>query len=136
MRSRRSRRFGSVAAAIELSLGDEDTAKLRSIAQSRTEPARVERARILLAYRVGSVKTLPAAYVQAGRPASKRRCSRIETRIRQVSSMYLHNEGSGSHENGRLGAAASKEIGAESGAGSLAREKRDHFLWLHEPSDD
>src|ERR1700722_16086218 len=38
--------------AIELSLGDEDTAKLRSIAQSRTEPAsRVERARILLAYR-------------------------------------------------------------------------------------
>jgi hypothetical protein len=38
--------------AIELSLGDEDAAKLRSIAQSRTEPAsRVERARILLAYR-------------------------------------------------------------------------------------
>jgi transposase len=35
-----------------LSLGDEDTAKLGSIAQSRTEPAsRVERARILLAYR-------------------------------------------------------------------------------------
>ena len=35
-----------------MSLGDEDTAKLRSIAQSRTEPAsRVERARILLAYR-------------------------------------------------------------------------------------
>jgi len=41
--------------AIELSLGDEDTAKLRSIAQSRTEPAsRVERARILLAYREDS----------------------------------------------------------------------------------
>jgi len=38
--------------AIELSLRDEDTEKLRSIAQSRTEPAsRVERARILLAYR-------------------------------------------------------------------------------------
>jgi hypothetical protein len=38
--------------AIELSLGDEDTAKLNSIAQSRTEPAsRVERARILLAFR-------------------------------------------------------------------------------------
>jgi len=39
--------------AIELSLGEEeDTAKLRSIAHSRTEPAsRVERARILLAYR-------------------------------------------------------------------------------------
>ena len=38
--------------AIELSLGDEDRAKLRSMAQSRTEPAsRVERARILLAYR-------------------------------------------------------------------------------------
>jgi transposase len=38
--------------AIELSLGDEDRAKLRSIAQSRTEPAsRVERARILLGYR-------------------------------------------------------------------------------------
>jgi transposase len=38
--------------AIELSLGEEDTAKLKSIAQSRTEPAsRVERARILLAYR-------------------------------------------------------------------------------------
>jgi hypothetical protein len=38
--------------AIELSLGDEDTAKLMLIAQSRTEPAsRVERARILLAYR-------------------------------------------------------------------------------------
>src|ERR1700724_1525268 len=38
--------------AIELTLGDEDTAKLRSIAQSRTEPAsRVERARILLPYR-------------------------------------------------------------------------------------
>jgi hypothetical protein len=37
--------------AIE-SLGDADTAKLRSIAQSRSEPARrVERARILLAYR-------------------------------------------------------------------------------------
>src|SRR3974390_56366 len=38
--------------AIELSLGDTDTAKLRLIAQSRTEPAsRVERARMLLAYR-------------------------------------------------------------------------------------
>ena len=38
--------------AIELSLGEADTAKSRSIAQSRTEPAsRVERARILLAYR-------------------------------------------------------------------------------------
>jgi transposase len=38
--------------AIELSLTDTDTAKLRSMAQSRTEPAsRVERARILLAYR-------------------------------------------------------------------------------------
>ena len=38
--------------AIELSLGDMDTAKLRSIAQSRTEKAsRVERARVLLAYR-------------------------------------------------------------------------------------
>src|ERR1700692_1727170 len=38
--------------AIELSLGDTDTAKLRSIAQSRTDPAsRVERARILLTYR-------------------------------------------------------------------------------------
>ena len=38
--------------AIELSLTDTDTAKLTAIAQSRTEPAsRVERARILLAYR-------------------------------------------------------------------------------------
>jgi len=38
--------------AIELSLGDEDTTKLRSMAQSRTAPAsRVERARILLTYR-------------------------------------------------------------------------------------
>ena len=38
--------------AIELSLTDADTAKLKSIAQSRTEPAsRVKRARILLAYR-------------------------------------------------------------------------------------
>src|ERR1700739_1398835 len=38
--------------AIELSLGDAEGEKLRSIAQSRTEPAnRVARARILLAYR-------------------------------------------------------------------------------------
>jgi transposase len=38
--------------AIELSIGTEDLARLVSIAQSRTEPAsRVERARILLAYR-------------------------------------------------------------------------------------
>ena len=38
--------------AIELSLGDADVERLRSIAQSRTEPAsRVERARNLLAYR-------------------------------------------------------------------------------------
>src|SRR6202047_3302393 len=38
--------------AIELSLGEADTAKLRSIAHARAEPAsRVERARILLAYR-------------------------------------------------------------------------------------
>src|ERR1700675_4214425 len=37
--------------AIELSLGDADVKKLRSIAQSRTEPAsRVERSRILLGY--------------------------------------------------------------------------------------
>src|SRR5438105_5304677 len=37
--------------AIELSLRDADLEKLRSIAQSRTEPAsRVERARILLGY--------------------------------------------------------------------------------------
>jgi transposase len=49
------RRIAEMAAwrrAIELSLTDTDTTKLRSIAQSRTEPAsRVERARILLAYR-------------------------------------------------------------------------------------
>src|SRR5215212_2570720 len=39
--------------AIELSLEDADVERLRSIAQSRTEPAsRVERARILLSYRV------------------------------------------------------------------------------------
>src|SRR6202171_2808597 len=38
--------------AIELSIGEEDLARLVSIARSRTEPAgRVERARILLAYR-------------------------------------------------------------------------------------
>ena len=38
--------------AIELSLGDADVERLRSIAQSRTEPAsRVERARIFSAYR-------------------------------------------------------------------------------------
>jgi transposase len=38
--------------AIELSLGEEDLARLMSIARSRTEPAsRVERARMLLAYR-------------------------------------------------------------------------------------
>jgi len=44
--------MGAWRRAIELSLGDEDSANLRSIAQSRTEPAsRVERARILLAYR-------------------------------------------------------------------------------------
>jgi transposase len=37
--------------AIELSLGDADVERLRSIAQSRSEPAsRVERARIVLAY--------------------------------------------------------------------------------------
>src|ERR1700756_2601651 len=37
---------------IELSLGDADVERLRSIAQSRSEPAsRVERARIVLAYR-------------------------------------------------------------------------------------
>jgi len=41
--------------AIELSLGVEDVKKLKSIAQSRTEPAsRVERSRILLAYRESS----------------------------------------------------------------------------------
>ena len=41
--------------AIELSLGDEDVKRLKSIAQSRTEPAsRVERARILVAYRESS----------------------------------------------------------------------------------
>jgi transposase len=41
--------------AIELSLGVEDVKRLKSIAQSRTEPAsRVERARILLAYRENS----------------------------------------------------------------------------------
>ena len=38
--------------AVELSLGDGDVERLKSIAQSRSEPAsRVERARILLAYR-------------------------------------------------------------------------------------
>ena len=38
--------------AIELSLGDADVERLRSIAQSRTEPvSRVERSRIILAYR-------------------------------------------------------------------------------------
>src|SRR6201981_2639765 len=38
--------------AIELSIGDEDVARLVSITRSRTEPAsRVDRARMLLAYR-------------------------------------------------------------------------------------
>jgi hypothetical protein len=37
--------------SIKSPLGDTDTARLRSIAQSRTEPSRVERARILLPYR-------------------------------------------------------------------------------------
>src|ERR1700721_2222817 len=69
--------------AIELSLGEADTAKLRSIAQSRTEPAsRVERARILLAYRedpsffaVGRALGLhhQTAQPSAGRPGPKAR---------------------------------------------------------------
>ena len=43
---------------IEISIGDEDLAQLETIARSRTEPAcRVERARILLAYRAD-----PSAY--------------------------------------------------------------------------
>jgi hypothetical protein len=43
---------------IEISFGDEDLAQLETIARSRTEPAcRVERARILLAYRAD-----PSAY--------------------------------------------------------------------------
>ena len=38
--------------AIELAMSEEDLAALRAIARSRTEPAgRVERARMLLAYR-------------------------------------------------------------------------------------
>jgi hypothetical protein len=38
--------------AIELVIGEEDLVALRAIARSRTEPAsRVERARMLLAYR-------------------------------------------------------------------------------------
>ena len=38
--------------AIELAIGQEDLAELGAIARSRTEPAsRVERARMLLAYR-------------------------------------------------------------------------------------
>jgi hypothetical protein len=57
--------------AIELSLGDANTAKLRLLAQSRTEPeSRVERAR-LLAYRedpsffaVGRAVSLPHQTVQ------------------------------------------------------------------------
>src|ERR1700716_3827849 len=60
--------------AIELLLTEEDTAKLRSIAQSRTEPAsRVERARILLVYRadpsffaVGQPRGLHPQTVQRG----------------------------------------------------------------------
>jgi hypothetical protein len=56
--------------AIELSLGDEDRAKLRSIAQSRTERAsRVERARILLAYREA-----PRFTLSAGRWGCTQRC--------------------------------------------------------------
>ena len=44
--------------AIEISIGEEDLARLEAIARSRTEPAcRVERARILLAYRAD-----PSAY--------------------------------------------------------------------------
>ena len=43
---------------IEISIGDEDLVQLETIARSRTEPAcRVERARILLAYRAD-----PSAY--------------------------------------------------------------------------
>ena len=45
------RRLCSVAAGDWLSLGDANVERLRSIVQSRTEPAsRVEQARILLAY--------------------------------------------------------------------------------------
>jgi hypothetical protein len=40
---------------VELTIGNEDMTKLMAIARSRTEPAsRVERARMLLAYRDGS----------------------------------------------------------------------------------
>jgi hypothetical protein len=39
--------------AFELAIGEEDVERLRAIARSRTEPAsQVERARMLLAYRV------------------------------------------------------------------------------------
>src|SRR5260370_27399361 len=48
-------RFGTMAAPrriIEVSIGEADLARLETLARSRTEPAgRVERARILLAYR-------------------------------------------------------------------------------------
>ena len=50
--------------AIELAIGEEDLASLSAIARSRTEPAsRVERARMLLAYR----ETEPVSEICTGR---------------------------------------------------------------------
>src|SRR5205807_2741854 len=83
--------------AIELSLGDADVERLRSIAQSRTEPAsRVERARIRLAYRedpsffaVGRALGLRRHRGRAPRPCAGRlyypdRCPRRGDRISQA----------------------------------------------------
>src|SRR5580700_9833545 len=68
--------------AIELSLGEADTAKLRSIAQSRTEPAsRVERARILLAYR----EDHPGCVAPSEFAQDRRACSRETATCRLTS---------------------------------------------------
>src|SRR5271167_4267454 len=77
--------------AIELSIGDEDVARLVTITRSRTEPAsRVERARMLLAYRedpsfFAVAHALGVHYLQ-GNQSLARRSARRSLRI------HLHSQ--------------------------------------------
>src|ERR1700732_2561932 len=109
--------------AIELSLGDEDTAKLGSIAQSRTEPAsRVERARILLAYRED-----PSFFA-----ASRALVMHHQTVQRCVERAVVEGPMAALDDRPRPGREPTITLAARAWLGSLACRKAKEFGYPHE----
>src|SRR5689334_11707243 len=108
---------------VEIAIGEDELSRLEMIARSRTEPAsRVERARILLAYRAEPSSTLVGTQLGVTHH-SVQRCLRRAVRLGVMAAL---------DDSPRPGRAPAITAEAKTWLVSLACQKAKHFGYPHE----